>query len=432
MRFIKHIVISLFVLEATLVLRRFKPRIIAVVGSVGKTSTKDAIYTVLKDTHRIRKNEKSLNSVIGVPLTILGLESAWNNPIGWISNFIRGFFVLFAREYPAWLVLEVGADRPGEMDTLCRLLTPDVVVVTSLPEIPVHVENFASAEALREDDLSIIARLRVGGMLILNSDEALAADVPARFKVPVMTYGSTPSAQVRFETITTAYSTDGAHPIPTGISCKISSGGNTVPVNLTGVLGVTHVYPVAAAIAVGLSQQVPLLSMVQALGSHEPPRGRMNIIQGVHGATIIDDTYNASPVAMDRALETLAGLTVSGKRIAVLGEMRELGSFSEREHRRIGMKAAHLGVSYLITVGPRTVPMAAGAREKGMDTGQVITVGTSDDVATILEPLLEPGDVVLVKGSQGIRTERVVAALMQEPARRQELLVRQDPVWEKR
>jgi UDP-N-acetylmuramoyl-tripeptide--D-alanyl-D-alanine ligase len=305
-------------------------------------------------------------------------------------------------------------------------------VVTSLPEIPVHVENFASAEALREDDLSIIARLRVGGMLIINSDEPLAADLPARFKVPVMTYGSTPAAQVRFETVTTAYSVDAGRSVPIGVSCKLSSGGNTVPVSLKGVLGVTHVYPIAAAVAVGLSQQVPLLSMVQALASHEPPRGRMSIIEGVHGTTIIDDTYNASPVATDRALETLAGLEVSGKRVAVLGEMRELGSFSESEHRRIGAKAAALGVTYVVAVGPLAQPLAAAAVEAGMDAARVFTVAASTEVAAIVEPLLAPGDVVLVKGSQGVRAERVVAALMADAGRRTELLVRQDAVWENR
>ncbi|MEY2640829.1 MAG: hypothetical protein RL150_222 [Candidatus Parcubacteria bacterium] len=432
MSFIKRIVIAVLIFEAQLVLRRFKPHIIAVVGSVGKTSTKDAIYTALNTTHRIRKNEKSLNSIIGVPLTILGLESAWSSPLGWLKNLVRGLLVLGSRQYPQWLVLEVGADRQGEMDVLCRLISPDVVVLTSLPEIPVHLENFASPEALREDDLSIIKKLRQGGMLILNSDEPLAADVPTQFKVPVITYGTNAHAQVRFETVQTNYVEEDGCPVPIGISCKISSGGNTVPVSLQGVLGVTHLYPLAAAIAVGLSQQVPLLTMVTALRAHEPPHGRMNIIHGIQGTIIIDDTYNASPVATDRAIETLAELRVSGKRIAVLGEMRELGSFSEDEHRRIGEKVAALGITYLFAIGPQAAPMADAARAAGMDPERVMSIPVSTDVAPLLSPLLAPGDVLLVKGSQGVRAERAVAALMRDTEHRKELLVRQDAVWENR
>ena len=136
----KNIVVSILTLEAQILLRRTKPTIIAVTGSVGKTSTKDAIFSVLKNYRKTRKSEKSFNSEIGVPLSVLGLPNAWNNPVLWMWNIIEGFFIAcFSRDYPEVLVLETGVDRQGDMKRLTAWLKPDIAVITRLPDVPVHV-----------------------------------------------------------------------------------------------------------------------------------------------------------------------------------------------------------------------------------------------------------------------------------------------------
>ena len=148
--FFKKAVVFIITLEARAVLRKYKPKIVAVTGSVGKTSAKDAIYEVLSEGARVRKSEKSFNSEIGLPLTILGIPNAWSNPFRWLQNIIDGLFVLlFTVQYPQWLVLEVGADRPGDIRSLAKWLRVDIAVITRLPEVPVHVEFYA-AEAVVE------------------------------------------------------------------------------------------------------------------------------------------------------------------------------------------------------------------------------------------------------------------------------------------
>src|SRR3989344_2082713 len=162
----KQLVVTLLRLEARAVLKKYKPKIVAVTGSVGKTSAKDAIYSVLAEGSHVRKSEKSFNSEIGLPLTILGAPNAWSNPLKWIENLFDGLFlIIFPAKYPEWLVLEVGADRPGDIKSLATWLPVDVAVITRLPEVPVHVEYFDSPEEVVEEKAALIHALKSGGTL---------------------------------------------------------------------------------------------------------------------------------------------------------------------------------------------------------------------------------------------------------------------------
>ena len=162
----KKVVVWVLTREARAVLRKYNPKVVAVTGSVGKTSTKDAIFAVLATRYHVRKSEKSFNSEVGLPLTILGLENAWGNPLKWLQNMFDGLLlILFSAQYPEWLVLEVGADRPGDISSLRRWLRTEVVVITRLPEVPVHVEFFGSAQEVIEEKASLIDTLRPGGAL---------------------------------------------------------------------------------------------------------------------------------------------------------------------------------------------------------------------------------------------------------------------------
>ena len=170
--FFKSIVVSILTFEAHLLLRLAKPKIIAVTGSVGKTSTKDAVYHAIKNTTSARKSEKSYNSDIGVPLSILGLDNAWQNPILWIKNIGNGLLhALFPFHYPKVLVLEMGVDRPGDMKRLTSWIKPDIVVLTRLPDVPVHVEYFSSPEEVVAEKLILVDALATDGVLVYNNDD---------------------------------------------------------------------------------------------------------------------------------------------------------------------------------------------------------------------------------------------------------------------
>lgn len=429
----KKIIIKILIFEAKLVIRRFKPKIIAVTGSVGKTSSKDAIYTALSGTFKIRKNQKSLNSEIGTPLTILGLENAWDDPILWIKNIIFGFLNIFKFNYPKWLVLEIGVDRPGDIARVAKWLNPDVVLITALPSVPVHVEYFESAEEIIKEKLSIIKYMKPNGSLILNADDPLVLGVKENSKRKVITYGESEKADVVFSNTSIIYEeSDNGIRQPVGFSFKISYAGNIIPMTLSGVLGIPHAYPVVSAIAVGLSQSVPFLNMTNALTQHESPKGRMNIILGKNDSVIIDDTYNASPIAMQRAIETLVEIKTNGPKIAVLGDMLELGSFSVGEHKKIGEQIAKNKISFLIAIGLRSEYIVKAAIGAGMNEKKIFYVKTSEEAIEHVESKLKPGAIVLVKASQSIRAEKIVAGIMRNPEKKKELLVRQESAWENR
>jgi len=438
---LKKILISILNLESRLVLRKYKPFIIAVTGSVGKTSTKDAIYEILKYPkeclHRnphtvpfIRKSEKSFNSEIGVPLTILGVANAWKNPIGWLSNVMYGLELLFTKnEYPNILVLEVGADHPGDIEHLTKWLKPDIAVITKVGDVPVHVEFFGSPQAVLREKLFLAQGVKKGGTVILYADDRKLRDLKFEGR-DVTTYGTVEGADVRGSAPAILYK-DGR---PSGISFKLEYKGASATLTLFGVLGVQHVYPILAATSVGLVQGVTLAHAIQGLISNfKPPRGRMNIIDGLNGSTIIDDSYNSSPTALEVALGALAEVKGAKRKIAVLGDMMELGSYSDDEHQKAGRLAAKsldpARGDLLVTVGQRAKGIGNSALEAGMKDSSVIFFDDSVTAADKVKTMIKAGDVILVKGSQSPRMERIVKAIMADPSRAPDLLVRQEKEW---
>lgn len=432
--FIKKIIIVLLTLEAQAVVRRYKPRIVAVTGSVGKTSAKDAIYEVLSTTSgaRVRKSQKSFNSELGLPLTILGRPNAWHNPLGWIQNLVDGLFlILFHSPYPEWLVLEVGADRPGDIQSVAKWLPVEVAVITRLPEVPVHVEFFASPEEVVEEKAALIDALMPDGTLVLYADDDRANDMRRRATGKhIVTFGFNGEADVRAQDFLILHE-EGVGHMPIGIRAQITAGDSSVPVQVLGTAGAHTLLPALAAVAVGRALGKDLADCVQALGSYVPPPGRMHLLRGIKGSTIIDDTYNSSPTAVEAALDTLALIAPHGRKIAVLGDMLELGRHSVEEHRKLGTYAAGC-VDFLVTVGFRARDVAQGALDAGMDEKNILQYEDADKTGEELAAIVGQGDCVLVKGSQSMRMERTVKELMAEPERADELLVRQDEEWNKR
>lgn len=435
---IKKTLVALLTLEAQGVVKKYNPHIVAVTGSVGKTSTKDAIYAVLAAHTFVRRSEKSFNSEVGLPLTILGVPNAWLNPLLWAQNLLDGLFLLvFKARYPGWLVLEVGADRPGDVKRVAAWLPIDIAVITRLPEVPVHVEYFDSPQEVVEEKAALIDALKSDGTLVLYGDDENVTALRARAEgKKVVTFGLSKKAEVRAEAVTVSLGESGE---PVGMEGKVVWGEESEPFVVKGTVGAHSLQPFLAAAAVGKVLGRDLREVVAALRAYEPPPGRMRLVAGLKKTLIIDDTYNSSPAAVEAALETLhllggfsVGLGVLPKRrIAVLGDMLELGRHSVEEHRKAGGRAAAV-CDLLLTVGFRARDIAQGALDAGMPEEYIFQYEDAGRAGKELEMMLEPGDIVLIKGSQSVRMERTVEEVMQEPERAAELLVRQDPEWKRR
>lgn len=415
------------------VVRKYKPRIVAVTGSVGKTSAKDAIFAMLRERYHVRASEKSFNSEVGLPLTILGLHTAWGNPLRWMLNIVDGLvLLLLPAKYPEWLVLEVGADRPGDISSLSRWLPVDVAMITRLPEVPAHVEFFDSPEAVIEEKASLIDALKPGGTLLLYADDKRTRGLEQRLPAPdarIITFGFAPDAEVRGSDFEVEREDNGAH-WPVGMRATLHVGEEAASVSVLGAIGPHAFLPVLAGAAVGHALGLPLGEILEGAQRYKPPVGRMRLLPGIKSTLIIDDTYNASPAAVSAGLETLAECKAT-RAVAVLGDMLELGRHSVEEHRKIGAHAARCA-DLLVTVGFRARDIAQGALEHGMSEARILQFEDSARAGKELESLIEAGDCILIKGSQSMRMERAVEELMLEPERAEELLVRQDAEWKKR
>lgn len=427
----KKIIVLLLQTEAKLVLRKYKPKIVAITGSVGKTSSKDAIYTALTTKFFVRKSSKSFNSEIGVPLTILGLPNAWDNPKLWLNNLIDGLnLFIFPHKYPEWLVIEVGADRPGDIKSIAQWLKPDIAVVTRLSEVPVHVEFFNSPEQVRQEKAELVLASSKHSTVILNADDNLVSSMRTMAKGRVLTYGTESSADLQGLDFSLVY--ENAFPsFPKGITFHVAFDGKRVPIEIHGSLGRQQMYVALAALTVAHSLHLNLETVAESLTEHDAPPGRMKILSGINNSCIIDDSYNSSPVAADEALATLKMVNTSSKKIAVLGDMLELGTHSKKEHEKLGQKAA--GIATIIyAVGTRSKWLYDSAVAAGFQRENIFWFADSEEAGQALKQILTPGDVVLIKGSQGVRTEKVTKAILAEPEKAGEFLVRQDEEWAKR
>ncbi len=428
----KKIIVLIITWQAKLILSRYHPKIIAITGSVGKTSTKDAIFTVLSKFKIVRKSEKSFNSEIGLPLTILGSPNGWNDPFIWFENIIHGFYlILWKQSYPEYLILEIGVGKPGDIKkNVIPWLKPDVVIITRFPDKPVHVEFFGSVEKIIEEKSALVSALKKDGILILNHDDEKVYSLHLKSNHKTVSYGVNKNATYHSIYPTYLYATRNNIKVPTGINFKLEYEGNTFPVMLPNILGIHNIGQAAAAIACAKELGCDLLESIQAISEYVTPPGRLSLIEGINNSVIIDDTYNSSPVAMDAAIDVLK--EIEGKRkIAVLGDMLELGKFTEEEHYIVGEKICGVA-DILVVVGLRAKTILEGAIEKGFNQKNVYSFNSSKTAAKFLEGVVEEGDIVLVKGSQGVRLERAVEAIMEHKELKKKLLCRQDKEWKNR
>jgi UDP-N-acetylmuramoyl-tripeptide--D-alanyl-D-alanine ligase len=421
----KSLVVRALIWEAQAVLLRHKPFIIGVTGNLGKTSTKDAIFTVMKDHFYVRRSEKSMNSEFGVPLTILGEKSGWNNPLKWAIILIRGLFVPFDKEYPTHLVLEIGADRPGDIKSIASWIKPDITVVTQFGQVPVHIEFFKDRDAVIQEKGYLVEALRDTGFFIYNKDDHDAEKLLGKTQAKKISIGIREQADIHGTNVK-LYGT----PI-TGTEADVIIDGASHHVVLPEVAGRSPVYCALSALAVARILAIPLEVACASLRDADKPRGRMRLLPGMNGSVIIDDSYNASPKATEHGLKTLSEIDTTGRKIAVLGDMLELGEHTHDEHYKIG-KVAAKSCHKLFTVGIRSRVTAEGALDEKMSDDAIMECDTSIEAGKELVKILAPGDVVYVKGSQSMRMERAIKMILAETHNPASVLVRQESEWLKK
>lgn len=413
------------------VIKKYKPIVIGITGSVGKSSTKEAVYVVLQNYFSCRRSLKNYNNEIGVPLTVLGRRSPGRNFVGWLRVFWMSLGnVIFRNDsYPKILVLEMAADRAGDIEYLINTIPLNTGIITAIS--PAHTEFLGNLENIAKEKQALITKLPPNGWAILNADDERVMSMRDKTRAKIITFGLSEQADVRAIEVNLDQEAEEGGILIRGLKFKVNYAGSVIPMFLSGAVARSQVYVTLAAIAVGITFDLNLIEITETLKKYQSLPGRMVLIPGIESSLIIDDTYNSSPMAVQLALETLKEIKIrpQSKRWAVLGDMRELGYLSQQSHYDIGKKIGQLGFDYLVTVGQEAKEIARGARQFSMDKNKIFSFEKSEQVSEFLRGKIKKGDIILLKGSQAVRMEKIVEKIMAEPQKARKLLVRQDQGW---
>jgi UDP-N-acetylmuramoyl-tripeptide--D-alanyl-D-alanine ligase len=309
--------------------------------------------------------------------------------------------------------------------------------MTRIGSAPVHIEFFKSREDLIEEKSYLARALKAGGTLILNADDEDILAMKKYSKGKVITVAYEQDAGEKKADLVASHDSIyyeknmKGEDVLAGITFKVNFENNSVPVVRKGVLGIQHIFPTLCALAVGISQGLNIVDVYPVLSESSSAPGRMRLLAGVKGSFIIDDTYNSSPVALEAALQALKNVKVKGKKIAVLGDMMELGKQSTAEHEKAGLEVAKIA-DVLVTVGVRSRSIVQGALDGGMDELKIQQFDKAGEAGEFVAAKIKEGDIVLFKGSQSTRMERAVKGVMVNPEDAEALLVRQDVEWQTR
>jgi UDP-N-acetylmuramoyl-tripeptide--D-alanyl-D-alanine ligase len=357
-------------------------KVVAITGSAGKTTTKDVTADLLETRYRVFRNHGNFNNHIGLPLSLVELR--------------HGFDVA---------VVELGMNHAGEIRTLVGVGEPDVRVWTNVGDA--HIGYFGSRQAIAQAKAEILEDAPPEALAVLNADDPFVMQHAAAFAGRVITFGTAPAADVR----ATGVEDHGFD----GVSASITTSAGSVDVQIP-LAGRAHLTNVLAAAAVATVFDIPPTAIAGAIGRLKPVarRGESTVLPS--GARLVDDSYNASPAAVEIMLQALASTRADGRRIAVLGEMLELGERAPALHEACGRAAARAGLGALVVIGgPAAVSLATGARDAGLDESRIHWFADAASAAVFVAGFVRPGDLVLVKGSRGTRTD-IVADRLREVA----------------
>ena len=372
---------------ASSVLHGWRGREVAITGSMGKTTTKEMTAAALGVAGRVIKTLGNLNNDYGLPLSILKMESDGAN----------------ADDFD-YAVFEMGMNHAGEIARLARIAPPDCGVVTVVA--PVHLEFFDSIDGIADAKAELVAGIKPGGVAVLNADDHRVARMrELRGDIAYRMFGIESAADVSARDI----EADGLN----GTRFRLVTPRGETEVKLA-VAGRHNVYNALAAAAVADYYNAPLDRVAEALAESSSPRMRGEVVRLANGVTLVDDSYNSNPRALVEMVKTISANRDARRRIVVAGEMLELGATGADLHREAGRQIAALGVDLLIGVRGLAAEVVAGAREAGMSDEAAVFCATPDEAAEVLQPEARDGDLILVKGSRGVRTEIVVERLKKQ------------------
>ena len=407
------------------IIGKYKPKIVGITGSIGKTSAKEASFAVLSEKFDVRRNIKNYNNEIGVPLTVIGEDSAGKSILGWGVVFIKAIkLILFKNKYPEVLVLEMGADKPGDIGYLVKIAKPVVSVVTKVS--PTHIEFFKDLEGVAREKSKIVSCLGENDTAILNFDDKNVMEMKSNIKSKVLTFGHNEQADVsaiEFTSVGSGFDVE-------GVTFKVKYQDNSLPVSLPRVVGAHQMNCALIGASVGIALGMNLVDISNGLKKYKSPVGRMNILLGKNNTILIDDTYNSSPEAAKAAVVSVASLDIPemNRKVAILGDMLELGDLSDEEHFELGVYVAQNKYDVLVAVGAQASKIVDGAKQVGIKETHEFVV--SDVACEKIDDIIDEHDLILLKGSQGSRIEKVTKCLLREGENAKELLVRQTDDWE--
>lgn len=408
---------------AQVLLRKYRPLIVGITGSVGKSSTKEAVGLVLARKYRVRMAEGNYNNEIGIPLSVIGARSGGRSIVRWAVVFFRWLWaVVWPTRYPEVLVLEMGIDRPGDMAYLLSFVPVDIGIFTQVSGS--HTAYFGSLGNIAKEKGRLITGLPDSGFAILNADDERVIRYRDKTKAKAVTFGFGEGADVRAAHIVL----EPEARLVKGISFKMNYHGKSLPVRLPKVIARHHLPAVLAAAAAGIALKVNPVDIVDALAAFEPLPGRMRLLPGVHGSILIDDTYNASPTSTAAALSVLGEL-IAERKIAVLGDMLELGDEALMRHRGLSDLVVQSGADQVILVGRHMRALQTALVEQGKSAEQVFWFERSDEAAIFAASRIAEGDLVLVKGSRGMRMEWISERLLFDSSEAPYFLCCQSPDW---
>lgn len=391
-------------------------KLVVVAGSVGKTSTKVAIATVLNEKFRVRLHEGNHNSEVSAPLAMLGIDfpTSLRDPRQWIKIFKAAKGRINDPTDVDIIIQEIGTEHSGEIPHFGKYLRPDIAVISAIS--PEHMEFFKTMDAVAKEEL---AAANFSKFALINRDDVPGGYAKYMTNSAIDTYGTTNDAEYYF--------TDQNFALKTGHQGTFTAPEWTEPVQATiHVVGEHNLRPAIAAAAVGVKLGMSAEEVARGLEKVKAVAGRMNMLQGLENTTILDDSYNSSPLAAKSALQTLYSLTAPGK-IAVLGSMNELGETAPAEHEGIGLLCDPAQLAWVVTVGDDAEKyLAPVAKSRGC---QVISFKTALEAGAFVHKIMEPGSVILFKGSQGgVFLEEAVKIIL-HATEDEQYLVRQSSLW---
>jgi len=397
-----------------IVIEKYKPFIIGITGNTGKTTTKDAVFCVLNKAfpNDVRKTEENLNTDIGVPISILGLTNAGNSFVGWAKNISKTIKLLIIKDknFPKYLILELAADKPGEIEYFVKFIPINIGIVTTIGKHPVHLEYFPNRKALVEEKEWLVKGIVDGGTAILNKDDKDVSNMreSANKSVKVITYGNNIDSNVRFSVKERGFddTKNLEYHQKIEISCNISDKVKKKMV-VKNFMGEGILYALTSAVSCGIVLGISIDDSIATLTSTlKPPSRRMELIRNKSGYLIIDDAYNASPASYVNAIDAVETLGHKTRNILVLGDMAELGEDIEKIHTDILEKAVKIA-DRLVLVGKN---MHNSAKKLNLSS-QVILVEDAKEAAEIVKKEIRKNDTVLVKGAKVMNMSLVVEKL---------------------